>query len=54
MGQGQMDVATFRLYLENIRGCSLLMVVARELGIWSFPRVVARETRGLEVPSSCS
>ena len=41
MGQGQVVVATFRLYPENIGGCSLLLVVARELGIWSFPQVVA-------------
>jgi hypothetical protein len=41
MGQGQVVVATFRLYPENIGGCSLLLVVARELGSWSFPQVVA-------------
>jgi hypothetical protein len=53
-GQGQVVVATFRLYLENIGGYILLLVVSRELGSWSFPQVVARETRGLEPPSSCS
>jgi hypothetical protein len=47
-------VATIQLYLENIGVCSLLVVVARELGSWSFPEVVALETRGLEHPSSCS
>jgi hypothetical protein len=47
-------VSTFRLYPKNIGGCSLLLVVARELGSWSFPQVVARETRGLEPPSSSS
>jgi hypothetical protein len=41
MGQGQVVVATFGCSLENIRGCSLLLVVARELGSWSFPQVVA-------------
>ena len=35
-------------------GCSHLLVVARELGSWSFPQVVAWETRGLKPPSSCS
>jgi hypothetical protein len=29
------------LYLENIGGCSLLLVVAIELGSWNFPQVVA-------------
>jgi hypothetical protein len=29
MGQGQVVVATFRLYPENIGGCRLLLVVAR-------------------------
>jgi hypothetical protein len=47
-------VATFQLYSNNIGCCSLLLVVARELGSWSFPQVVASETRGLEPPSSCS
>jgi hypothetical protein len=41
MGKGQVVVATFRLYPENIGGCSLLLVVAKELGSWSFPQVVA-------------
>jgi hypothetical protein len=36
------------------KGCRLLLVVAIELGIWSFPQVVARESRWLEPPSSCS
>jgi hypothetical protein len=40
-GQGQVVVATFQLYLKNIGGCSLLLVVAIELGSWSVPRVVA-------------
>jgi hypothetical protein len=52
MGQGQVAVATLPLYPENIGGCSLLLVVARELGSWIFLQVVARETRGLEPPSS--
>jgi hypothetical protein len=39
MGQGQVVVA--RGVVENIGGCSLLLVVARELGSWSFPQVVA-------------
>jgi hypothetical protein len=30
------------------------MVAAEELRSWSFPQVVARETRVLETPSSCS
>ena len=29
------------LYPENIGGYSLLLVVARELGSWSFPQVIA-------------
>jgi hypothetical protein len=29
------------LYPENIGGCSLLLVVARYLGSWSFSQVVA-------------
>jgi hypothetical protein len=41
MGQGQVVVATFQLYPENIGGYSLLLVVARELGSWSFPQIVA-------------
>jgi hypothetical protein len=41
MGQGQVVEATFRLYPKNIGGFSLLLVVARELGSWSFPQVVA-------------
>jgi hypothetical protein len=41
MGKVHVVVATFPLYPENIGGYSLLLVVARELGIWSFPQVVA-------------
>jgi hypothetical protein len=41
MGQRQVVVATFRLYPKNLRGCSLLLVVAIELAIWRFPQVVA-------------
>ena len=37
-GQGK---DTFRLCTKNIGGCSLLLVVARELGSWRFPQVVA-------------
>jgi hypothetical protein len=45
-------VATFQLQPNKIGGCSLLLVVARELRSWSFPQVVAGETRGSEPPSS--
>ena len=40
--------------MENIGGCSLLLVIARKLGSWSLPQVVAWESRGLESPSSCN
>jgi hypothetical protein len=41
MGQGYVVVATFLLYPEKLGGCRLLLVVAEELGGWSFPQVVA-------------
>ena len=43
-----------RLNGARTAGCSHLLVVARELGSWSFPHVVAWENRGLEPPSSLS
>ena len=51
-------LSTFDIYisgwLDGARtgGCILLLVISKELGIWSFPQVVAWETRGLEPPSS--
>jgi hypothetical protein len=36
-GQGHVVVATFRLYPKNLGGCSLLLVIDKELWSWSFP-----------------